>query len=554
MKINKKYAANKQGIEEILDLSEKTLKKYKVNRKETNSALLGIEEAVVCLVDHIKQDGDAKEISVSIRAFLGTVTIALAAEGEAFSPYENMAVSSKIDADDIDDNVKETLNAILLKSYASDFKYHHGQNKNSIRLTIIRSRQAFLYQTLGAMALAVIVGLLLGNLASDSFNSVLNSELLEPIKTMYMNAIKMVVAPVVFFSLVSCVVQFSDLSALGRIGGKVFGMYLFTTILAVGVGIGMFYLFMPGNPEIASFFTEDVSAITSQTVDDSIKNTIVGIIPSDIISPFLNSDMMKLIFMAVLVGVATGLLGEYSKMLIDLFTALNDLFLKITTLIIKVMPVAVFCSILSMMLTMGFSKILSVLGMMGTFIAGLVCMMLIYSLMIMVIGRVNPITFIRKYAPYMFQVFSMSSSNASIPINMECCEKKLGIDRKIFSLSIPLGATLNMDGTCVFLAVFALALAKSYGVFVSGSGILSIIITIVILSMGAPGIPGAGLICLSVLLVQLDVPVGAIGLVIGIESLCGMFRTMNNCLGDVAMTIIVAKSENAIDMNVYNGD
>ena len=136
--------------------------------------------------------------------------------------------------------------------------------------------------------------------------------------------------------------------------------------------------------------------------------------------------------MAVLVGVATGLLGEYSKMLIDLFTALNDLFLKITTLIIKAMPVAVFCSILSMMLTMGFSKILSVLGMMGTFIAGL--------------------------------------------------------------------------------------------------------------------------ICLSVLLVQLDVPVGAIGLVIGIESLCGMFRTMNNCLGDVAMTIIVAKSENAIDMNVYNGD
>lgn len=189
--------------------------------------------------------------------------------------------------------------------------------------------------------------------------------------------------------------------------------------------------------------------------------------------------------------------------------------------------------------------------MFGTFIAGLAVMMLLYCLMMSTIARLNPLPFIRKYAPSMLQVFSMASSNASIPINMEACEKKVGISKKIFSLAIPLGATLNMDGTCVHLAVFSLALAKTYGIQVTGSAMVSMIISIIILSMGAPGIPGSGLICLSVLLTQMNVPVEAVGLVMGIDSLCGMFRTMSNCLGDVAVTAIVAKSENEMDMEIY---
>ena len=167
------------------------------------------------------------------------------------------------------------------------------------------------------------------------------------------------------------------------------------------------------------------------------------------------------------------------------------------------------------------------------------------------LARLNPLPFLRKYAPVMVQVFSMASSNASIPVNMEACEKKLGISSRVFSLSIPLGATLNMDGTCIHLAVFALALAKVYGVPVSGGALLPMIVSIILLSMGAPGIPGSGLICLSVLLTQMNVPVEAIGLVMGIDSLIGMFRCMSNCLGDVAVTSIVAKSEGQMDMEVY---
>ena len=235
----------------------------------------------------------------------------------------------------------------------------------------------------------------------------------------------------------------------------------------------------------------------------------------------------------------------------NIFQALNELFLKVTSLIINFIPIAVFCSMMSMVITIGVKTMLSVLAMFGTVLVGYVVMTLLYYCLILVFGRLSPIPFAKKYAPSMLQVFSLSSSNASIPINMEACDKMLGIKRKIYSLSIPLGATLNMSGSCIHLAIFALALAKAYGVQISGSILISIIISIVVLSMGAPGIPGSGLICLSVLIAQIGIPIEAIGLVMGIDPICSMFRTMINCLGDVAVSTIIAKNENEIDLNIY---
>ena len=154
----------------------------------------------------------------------------------------------------------------------------------------------------------------------------------------------------------------------------------------------------------------------------------------------------------------------------------------------------------------------------------------------------------------MAQVASIASSNAALPLNMSTCEKKLGISPKVYSLALPLGATVNMDGTCVYLGVFALGLAKLYGVEIMGTNLLPIAASIILLSVGAPGISGAGLVCLSVLLTQLNIPVEAVGLIMGIDPLLGMLRTMSNCLGDVAVSLIVARSENLLDMDVYQKD
>ncbi len=537
----------------MTDFVNENLASYGIKTKDCNKAALAVEEAAASLINHcvLTDNTDTERVDIVIKAFWGNVRIELSARGEMYSLANNME-STRIDMEeDSASGIQETIRIILLTSMTDSIKYRHDNGVNFIQMQVIKSKQSLLIGTIGGMILAIICGLIFTSVLSKDSITFLNSNILSPVKTMYMNALKMIVCPVVFFSIISSIIQFSDLSALGRIGGKIIGLYLFTTVLAIGIGIGVFYLIQPGDASFAKEMVADASAITSQKMDVSIKDTIVGIIPSNIVNPFLKANMLQLIFMAVILGIATGLLGKYSKTLTDLFSAFNDLFLKVTTLIIKAMPIAVFCAILSMILTMGIKTILSVLGIFGTFVLGLILVMCTYCLLLFILGRLNPIPFIRKYAPSMIQIFSLASSNASIPVNMEACEKKLGISKRIFSLSIPLGATINMDGTCIYLTVFALALAKVYGVEITGVAMLSMIISTFVLSVGAPGIPGSGLICLSVLLAGMNVPVEAVGLVMGIDSLCGMFRCMSNCLGDVVVSTIVAKSENELDVEMY---
>lgn len=546
MRKTEAFHTDDPGFAQAMEYVQQFLIDCGLEKKARIKGKLVVEEILGSLMEH-RRGGDMR---ISAHSLLGTVTIELTVKGEPFSLTENMK-TAELNADGVmDDNAQDVLRNIMLRSMTDDLKYRHRNGVNYVRVMLVKSKHAFLWQTLGAMLLAIVAGLILSATASTSFNDALSANLLSPVKTMYLNALKMVVAPVVFFSIVACIVQFSDLSTLGRIGGKILALYLCTTFIAVGVGIGAYTLFQPGSANMMEM-AADASAITSKTVSISIKDTIVGIVPTNFLSPFLESNMLQLIFLAVVCGIAAGLIGKYSAMLTELFQACNELFLKITTLFIKVMPLAVFCSITSMILSMGTRSMLMLLGMFGTFLFALACMMAIYCLMMLALARLNPLPFLRKYAPVMVQVFSMASSNASIPVNMEACEKKLGISRRVFSLSIPLGATLNMDGTCIHLAVFALALAKVYGVPIGGGMLLSMIVSIIVLSMGAPGIPRSGLICLSVLLTQMNVPVEAIGLVMGIDSLIGMFRCMSNCLGDVAVTSIVAKSEGQMDMEVY---
>lgn len=543
-----KFPLNNDCIKNVTEFVSDILDKHKVSQKDKTKAILILDEATDSLIKHGNEN---TEITVSLKSFLGTIHIELLSQGEEYSLASNMSSSSMYSDDGYNDDIYDNIQNIILKSLPYNLKYKHKNGKNSIFMTVVKSKHTFLYQTLGAMAIAILLGIIFANVVPAEINTALNDYILEPIKTMYMNALKMVVAPVVFLSITSCIVQFSDLTSLGRIGGKLIGFYLFTTVLSILLGIGIFFLMQPGDASLTTNLMADSSSITSTTIDVSIKDTIINIVPTNIIEPFYKNNMLQLIFIATLLGIATSLITNYSDILKNIFQALNELFLKVTSLIIKLIPIAIFCSIMSMMITIGIKTLLSVLAMFGTVLVGYVAMTIFYYLLIFIVGKLNPIPFAKKYAPTMLQVFSLSSSNAAIPINMEACDKMLGIKKKIYSLSIPIGATLNMSGTCIHLAIFALALAKAYGVPLSGSIMISIVISIIVLSMGTPGIPGSGLICLSVLIAQIGIPIEAIGLVMGIDPLCSMFRTMINCLGDVAVSAIVAKDENEMDMAVY---
>jgi Na+/H+-dicarboxylate symporter len=201
-------------------------------------------------------------------------------------------------------------------------------------------------------------------------------------------------------------------------------------------------------------------------------------------------------------------------------------------------------------MTIGNETLLSIAGFVGTFLLALAMMLVVYCLLVLVFARLNPIYLLKKHAPTMLTNFSLASSNAAMPFNINSC-KKLGISSKVSSFSIPLGATVNMDGSCIYMAVAGLFLANVFGVEIDGSALFSMVFSIIILSVGAPGIPGSGLICLSVLLTQLGIPAEALSLVMGIDSILGMFRVVVNSTGDVAVSLIVAKSERLLDREKY---
>lgn len=540
------FTADNTGIGNATDYIRQVLNDAGIKGNENSKNLLAAEEAMGELVAHADEDS---QLLVHSRTFLGTTIFELSAAGQPIDIQKNFSPSIPDYWAESDTTINAGLRSLILSSMWRNLKYKYVDGNNVMQLSVTSSTHA-LFLTLGALFAALLAGIILTKLAPEDFLYALNDNFLAPVKNMYMNALKMLAAPVVFFSIVVCFSKQSNPSGLGRIGGKIIGLYMFTTLIATAVGLTVFFIFRPGDPSAAAGITDGFSGSFSKVEEISFIKMITQSVPSNFLSPFLESNMIQLLFLAVITGLAVGLIGDYSTRMSSWFEACSELFMKIVSLVMHVTPLAVFCSILSMVIKTGPLLLLSLLGMIGTFLSGMGIMIFVYC-MLMLLAGINPLLFFRRYLSYMLQVFAIASSNASISLNMEACKKELGIDSRIYSLSIPLGATINMDGTCVLLAVQSLMLAQIYGVNVPAGAIASLAFSIIVMSVGAPGVPGAGAVILSMLISMIGVPVEGVTLILGVGPLVGMFITMCNCLGDVVVTMIVAKSEKMIDLNVY---
>lgn len=536
----RKYAADGSGISEAGEFIRSYLEKKGISGEKNDRWLLGAEETMKELAAHGRENGS---LSVRLNSLPGIVFLEFSAPGEEF-PFgakNTMTASDVLNTED--DSVEDMLRSRILVTFMNDLEYGFRNGINRVHMTIrLPSRTLFL--TLGALLAAALIGALMSAYCPPAYGQMLDTDLLTPVKTIYLNGLKMLAAPVIFFSIASSISRLGNPADLGRIGGKIFGLYLLTTIIAVWVGIGSFLLVNPGNASLAGMVNAD-AAPAVQTMEVSFVGLLTGIVPDNILSPFLELNILQIIFLAVLCGISIGLIGDYSKVVRDLFEAFNSLFLKMAAIIMRLTPLAVFCSILSLILKMGIMSVFALAGMIFTFLFGLTCMVIIYSILLLISG-INPIAFLRSYAPVMLQIFSIAASNPAIPLNMDFCRDRLGISPRIYSFSIPLGATMNMDGMCILLAVEVLTLAKVFGVPVSAGMLLSLSLSIITLSIGAPGVPGAAVIMITMLLTQLGVPAEAVTLVMGIGPLMGMFLSASNCLGDVVVTAAVAKSEKMI--------
>lgn len=528
---------------DVMEFIDSSLTSLGINKKLTQKTELIAEEMIQDLSKHAFK-GAALKVQVVRR--LGETSVNLSMNGQAFEPYSG--------GESIDEDASVgVIRSVLLRSYGENFKYRNKNNVNLVRIVADQAAQKLNNSALYALAFGLIFGIIARNLFPQPVNEFLCGYVLDPIKTLFMHAIKIIVAPVVFFSIVSCFSQFGSLSDVGKLGGKVVGMYLMTTVIAVFVGLSVFNITQPGefgfalNSDLA---TQAVNVDTS--VDTSILSTILNIVPSNFLSPFLESDTLQLIFLAILCGLSVGTIGQYSAMLKELFDALNSLFLSITKMITKFIPVVGFVSIALLIINLSIDNLMAILSAALAHCLAICIMICIYGLLVLIMGRLNPFKFYKNDREGMITAFTLSSSSASVPTNMRVCTDKMGVSPVVANFSIPLGATINMDGVCIYLTVFGLFMAKAYGIPISLPSLISLCFTIVLLSLGAPGVPGCALICLGVVLETLNIPMEALGLIIAVNPILDMFDTVNNTTGDVAAAVIVARSEKMLDVEKYN--
>ncbi|MCF6262592.1 MAG: dicarboxylate/amino acid:cation symporter [Xanthomonadales bacterium] len=402
--------------------------------------------------------------------------------------------------------------------------------------------------------LAMISGLLIGlflqyRLGSpDWVNTWLTGGVFLVIGTIFISLLKMLVVPLVFVSLVTGTSALADPTTLGRIGIKTISLYLLTTGIAVCLALLAAVIFKPGiGAEPAAAALKEIAS------NKTFVQVLIDIVPTNPVSAMANGDMLPIIVFAIMLGIAITLSGKEGARMTSFFSDLNVVIMKLVTLVMKVAPLGVFALILMLGASLDFVQFAKVAKYIVLVISVLLIHgLIVYPTMLSLFAGLNPITFLKKMRPAMMFAFSTASSNATIPVTMETVEKRIGVNNRVSSFTIPMGATINMDGTAIMQGIATGFIAQFYGIDLSLSQYLMIVVMIIMASIGTAGVPGVGLVVLAGVLANVGLPAEGIALILGVDRLLDMTRTAVNITGDATVTTIVAKSEKELDLAVFN--
>lgn len=396
-----------------------------------------------------------------------------------------------------------------------------------------KKKMSLAMQIFIALVLAIAAGLLLQKHAQFA------ETYIKPFGTIFLNLLKFIVVPIVLFSIMCGIISMRDIKKVGAIGLKTVVYYMCTTAFAITIGLIGGNLFKKMFPVIA---TTDLSYQVGEKT--SLMDTIVNIFPSNFISPMAEANMLQVIVMALLIGFAIILVGEEKNTrIITACNDLNDVFMKCMEMILKLSPIGVFCLLCPVVAANGATIIGSLaMVLLAAYVCYIVHAVVVYSFAVKTIGGISPLTFFKEMLPAIMFAFSSASSVGTLPINMECTEK-LGTSREIASFILPLGATINMDGTAIYQGVCAIFIASCYGIHLTLPQMLTIIFTATLASIGTAGVPGAGMVMLAMVLTSVGLPVDGIALVAGVDRIFDMGRTTVNITGDASCCVIVSNLE-----------
>lgn len=365
----------------------------------------------------------------------------------------------------------------------------------------------------------------------------------------FIRGMQMLVVPLVFASLVTGSMSMGDTTKLGKIGIKTMAFYLVTTALAIAIALGIASVINPG----LNLNLPLPEAGTGEVVESmDMRETILNIIPTNPISAMANGEMLQIILFALIVGIILAKLGEKAKGFANIMVELNDIMMEMTMLVMKFAPIGVFSLITRTFANIGLDAITPIFKYMISVIAGLgIQLFFVYMLLLFLLVRVNPFKFLKKFSPVMGFAFSTASSNATIPLNINKLEE-MGVSKKVSSFTIPLGATINMDGTAIMQGVAVVFIAQAYGINLSIADYGTVILAATLASVGTAGIPSVGLVTLTMVLNSVGLPTEGIALIMGIDRILDMARTAINITGDAVCSTVMAKQEGLLNLDRFN--
>ncbi|MDZ7659775.1 dicarboxylate/amino acid:cation symporter [Fodinibius sp.] len=411
--------------------------------------------------------------------------------------------------------------------------------------------------------IGLVLGLIWGLVASLAGFSSFTVDYIQPFGTIFINLLKLIAVPLILASLIVGVTSLNDIAKLSRMGGKTIGIYLVTTMLAITIGLTVVNVIQPGNflpvetqEQLMAGYQDNIEGAdqsAQEVLDRSPMSFLVDIVPENFFKAASdNGNMLQVVFVALLMGI--GLMqipSEKSKSLVNFFDSLNEVIIKIVDLIMKVAPYGVFALMAGVIVDLAGDDIGQALDLLGalfwyTFVVVLglfLHLMIVYSGLFKLFSKMKLRDFFKAIRPAMLLGFSTSSSAATLPVTMERVEKNVGVDEEVSSFVLPIGATINMDGTSLYQAVAAVFIAQALGMDLGIAQQITIVLTATLASIGSAGVPGAGIIMLVIVLQAIQVPVEGIALILGVDRILDMCRTAVNITGDAAVAVAVAHTE-----------
>ena len=392
----------------------------------------------------------------------------------------------------------------------------------------------------------IVIGMILGITVGLIFGE--DAVVLKPIGSFFVNTIKMLIVPLVFCSIIVGITSMQDTNKMGRIGFKAIMFYLISTAVAITIGLVLGHVLQPGAGLGLVAQQVEVVKETSSLVD-----TLVALVPTNPVSALAQGHILQIIVFAVALGVSLTLIGEKGKPAVALFESLAEAMYKLTDLVMKLAPYGVFALMAWVAGKFGLALLLPLVKVIGAVYLGSILHVLgVYSALILFIAKLSPVQYFRGIVDAQVVAFTTTSSAGTLPVSMKCARENLGVSKGVSSFVLPLGTTINMDGTALYQGVTTLFVAQAFGIDLGMPEYITIILTATLASIGTAGVPGAGLIMLTLVLTTVGLPVEGVALIAGIDRILDMARTTVNISGDIAASVIIAKSEKELDTTIYN--